>query len=282
VSKPFDSVLKDLVRQFPGDYLGAFIGSPPRRIAPVESDLSTLTAAADLVFKVGRRRLTHLELQSSPDARVEERILMYNAVLYYQHRLPVHSLLVLLRPKADRRNLRGAVHYRTPGGRTEMDFRFEVLRVWQRPMEWWLGAGTGTLPMAVLGAPPAGLSREAALPEAIRRMEDRCAREAPERAPELLTAAYILTGMYLPQEAIDHLFQGVTAMQESSTYRGLIRRGKMEGVRTIILRQGTQKFGTPSEEVKSAVEAIHSLPRLERLSDRILTADSWDELLATR
>jgi hypothetical protein len=48
----------------------------------------------------------------------------------------------------------------------------------------------------------------------------------------------------------------------------------------LILRQGQSRFGPPDAQVLTAVEAIQDLERLEQLSDRLLTAASWAELLA--
>ena len=63
---PFDATVKDLVRDYPADWLaqlGAPTTGPVRLLTP---DLSTLTAFADLVFDLGGW-LLHLDLQRGPD-----------------------------------------------------------------------------------------------------------------------------------------------------------------------------------------------------------------------
>jgi predicted transposase YdaD len=80
-------------------------------------------------------------------------------------------------------------------------------------------------------------------------------------------------------------------MKESTTYQAILREGKAEGkaegiaegrleeAKRILLRQGRKRFGQLKAAVKSKIDAIADLAQLERLSDRILDANSWDELI---
>jgi predicted transposase YdaD len=76
-------------------------------------------------------------------------------------------------------------------------------------------------------------------------------------------------------------------MKESTTYQAILREGRAEGLaegrgeeaQAILLRQGTKRFGVPSEEARSALEAITAIERLEALTERLLDVESWDELL---
>lgn len=81
-------------------------------------------------------------------------------------------------------------------------------------------------------------------------------------------------------------------MTESSTYQALIARGLEQGieqgteqglergVRTTILRQGTKRFGPLPAPLAAVLDNIHSVERLETISDRLLEVESWDELMA--
>lgn len=76
----FDATLKDLVRTHPADWL-AILGEPA--IQPIQlltPDLSTVSAFADIVFRLGERIL-HVDFQSSADIRLSRRLLMYNTLL---------------------------------------------------------------------------------------------------------------------------------------------------------------------------------------------------------
>ena len=69
-------------------------------------------------------------------------------------------------------------------------------------------------------------------------------------------------------------------MKESTTYQAILRAGKLEEAKRILLRLGRKRFGPPKAAVKSNIESIADLVRLEHLSDRILAAKNWDELIA--
>jgi hypothetical protein len=55
---------------------------------------------------------------------------------------------VLLRPQADGDDLTGVYRRSLPGGPTFLEFRYEVIRAWEQPVESVLHGGLGTLPMA--------------------------------------------------------------------------------------------------------------------------------------
>ena len=48
-----------------------------------------------------------------------------------------------------------------------------------------------------------------------------------------------------------------------------------------MLRLGRSKFGNPPPAAESAILGIEDKERLGRMADRMLTATSWDDLLAT-
>jgi hypothetical protein len=50
-------------------------------------------------------------------------------------------------------------------------------------------------------------------------------------------------------------------------------------MRSTLLRQGRLRFGPPPESAQSAIQAIDNLGKLEQLTERLLTASSWQELL---
>ena len=74
-------------------------------------------------------------------------------------------------------------------------------------------------------------------------------------------------------------------MLESVTYQMIIEegieRGEIQGHREMLLDLGTTKFGPPDGGVVAAVERLTTLDELRRLGRRLLTVQSWDELLAS-
>jgi hypothetical protein len=70
-------------------------------------------------------------------------------------------------------------------------------------------------------------------------------------------------------------------MRESTTYQYILDEGRADEARRILLRQGRQRFGAPTGATESAINGITDLERLERMSDHILQAADWQDLLAT-
>lgn len=229
--------------------------------------------------------VNHLEFQGHYDTRQDERVQWYHVALRYELGVPVRSAVFLLRRSADGPAIRGEVV--EEDGEHRLVFRYRLVRLWQIPVEEILAGGIGTLPLALLanlaGTEPA---------DVVQRTEERIAQEAPpQRARELWTATYILMGLRYQKEVTDLLLRGILQMKESVTYQAILQEGLEEGIakgrvegeaashRALILRLGSKRFGVPGEGVRNLVEATESIEQLERWADRLLEAESWDELL---
>lgn len=289
MSKPYDATSKDLIETDPAGWV-AFLGcpTPPDAVRLVDADVSTVTAEADKVIRVGGESpwMLHLEIQAGRDEAMARRLLRYNALLQHRHGLPVASAVVLLRTEANDTTLTGMMPVAPPVG-ARWDFRYEVVRVWERPAADFLGGPLGLVPLAPLAA-----VGPAELPGVIGRMRDRIdAQPDGPLAGRLWTASYILMGLRYEQAAIDALLSGVRQMEESVTYQALLKRGLQEGLqqgsqqgavteaRKLLLLSGQAKFGPPGAAIGAAVGAITDLVRLEALVPRVHSVSSWDELL---
>jgi hypothetical protein len=281
--KEFDATFKDLAQDAPTDFLSAFDGPPDTTVEVLNVDLSTVTTAADLVFGIGKplREIVHIDAQAGPDADLHRNVLVYNALLHRLYHVPVHSIVILLRRKAQHRNLTGNVRYQTRARRGQMDFGYEVIRLWERPAEELLQGPLSVVPLAPLGKLPEGISEEEGLAVVVRRVVERLLREASGgRAKRLLTAAYILTGLRIRgEDVVRGLFKGATPMRESVTYQMIIDEGRVEQAHRFLLRLGRKRFGEPDQATRQALEAITNLKKLDRLADRVLEAESWQDLL---
>jgi predicted transposase YdaD len=280
---PFDATLKDLGQVSPRGVLAAFDTPPPLPVALLNVDLSTVTTAADLIFGLGQplQEIVHLDFQSSASATKHADVLAYSALLHRQYLVPVHSIVVLLRPQAAHANLSGTVAYAPRPGRGKMDYRYEVVRLWERPVAELLAGEVGVLPLAVLGQLPAGVDVATGLAGVIQQVIDRLQREAPpEQVRRLLTSAFVLTGMRVSREQALQLFQGVRAMHESDTYQYILDEGSIKEARKLIVRLGRKRLGPPGESVTATLEAITDLERLERIHERLDDVQTWQELLA--
>jgi hypothetical protein len=169
--QPFDATLKDLVQAHPVDWVALLGGPVAGPIEVLTPDLSTVSAFADIVLRVPGGVL-HLDFQSGPDPDVSSRMLLYNVLAYRHFEEPVLTVLVLLRPKADRSDLTGTLRYELWPGRGGLEFRFQVVRLWEVPVETLLAGGLGVAPLALLGKFPEGVAPEEGLPSVIEFLRE--------------------------------------------------------------------------------------------------------------
>jgi predicted transposase YdaD len=102
----------------------------------------------------------------------------------------------------------------------------------------------------------------------------------------LWAATYVLMGLKYKTPLIDHLLDGMQSMKESVTYQKILREGRAAGLvaeeMKLFKRLATKRFGKPSNQILAVLNGIIDVQRLEELSDRMLEAKSWDELLGQR
>jgi Domain of unknown function (DUF4351) len=84
----------------------------------------------------------------------------------------------------------------------------------------------------------------------------------------------------------EQIMEVITSWMQAGIERGIeqgiaqgIERGEQREAQSVILRLGTRRFGSPTGEVETALQAANQ-ERLELLVDRLLEAESWEELLA--
>src|SRR6266851_3607858 len=188
----FDATLKDMGRESPRGFLSVFDQPPVLSTRLLNVDLSTVTRATDLVIGLGEPlvEIVHLDFQASAAAGKHADLMAYYALLFAHYAVPVHSLVILLRPKAAHANLNGEVRYEPRPGRGSMAFSYQVVRLWEYPADQLLAADLGVAPLAMLGSLPPEVPLENGLSSVARRVVERVTEEAPpDRAKKLLADA---------------------------------------------------------------------------------------------
>jgi hypothetical protein len=280
----FDATLKDMGRDSPRGFLATFDQPPAGPVRLLNVDLSTVTALADLVLGLGEplAEIIQFDFQSSAAAWKHADAMAYHALLFAHYHVPVHTVILLLRPAAAHSNMSGAIRYAPRPGRGSMDFSYEVVRLWEWPVDVLLAADLGVTPLAVLGRLPEGLSLEDGLAAVAGRVVERLLNEAPpEQAKKLLTDAFLLTGLRVRRDVAARIFRGVRAMQESDTYLAILDEGQEKFAKKAILAIGEERFGPVEDSVRTQLNSIGDLERLERMHRRAVKAANWQEILAT-
>jgi len=300
MAKPLDATMHELYELEPAAWL-EFLGvtvPDPSLVAVIEAHLATVTAESDKLIRLGGPAplILHTEFLSGRVASYPRQLHRYNALAAYKYQTPVWSVLSLLRPAADGPDLTGEHVQEVPGRGMNLWFRYEVVRIWQVPVERLLAAGLALLPLA----PVSDVPRER-LAEVLRSVARRLREEAsPGLREELWTATEILLGLNHPKETVKALTEEITTMvlgihgiEESSVYQDIFAKGRAEGeargraegeveeARKTLIRLGRKRLGALDESLEGRIAVIDDLDRLERLTDRLLEVASWDELLAT-
>ena len=308
MSKPYDTISKRIIDDRAPGWVGWLLEAihlPPISIFEVlDSDLSTFSLQADKLFRLGDANgpLFHLEVQSSRDDGLPFRLLRYNVSAGDRYGTPVFSVVILLRPEADFPGLTGVLEFKLPNGQVYHRFEYFVIRLWEQPAESLLHGDEGLWPLALL-TDDAGPR----LPELIRTLGELVQQKnwQDTKVGEFWMGCELLLGLRYDKPFIDQLFEQVQQMEESSVYQGILERGWLKGLqegrqegrqegmqegqqkgevlglRRAILRGGANRFGAIPLSLRTDLEAIHDIERLERMIDRILSASDWTELLAT-
>lgn len=211
----------------------------------------------------------------------------YNTVLRRRRRLPVYSVLLLLRRSAVASDQSGRLLDLGVNGELINDFRYTVLRVWEEPADRWLNAGVGLLPLVLLTNDAA-----ADLDGVASRFHD-CLRAAPVAdtvKSNILSSAFVLGGLRYDRNDLVEVFTNMSlTLEDSTTYQWILQKGEARGQARgqavgraqTILRQGTKKFGPPEPAAAERLAALMDVDHLDRMADRIFDATSWDDLLGT-
>jgi hypothetical protein len=283
VAKQYDSTLNVMIDEYPtnwGYFLASRAGVPLGPITTIDTDLSS-TLQADRLFQVDGpvRSVLHLELESTGRLGIPAELLRYNVAAWGATGLPVHSIVMLLRPKANASDLTG--HYEIIGAnhRTYLSFGYTVVRLWEESVDALLAAGPGIAPLALLTN-----EADADLSTAFQRFRNRLKLDGIADTVErtVLGLAYVLCGLRYSDEQIENLYRSLSmTLEDSTTYQLILQRGRVDEAQSLILRMGTKQFGEPSSATASSIRGIADRDRLERIAMRVLDADDWNDLLTT-
>jgi len=288
-AKTYDVTTKMLIEQNPRAWL-EFLGLPVTQCEIINADLSTVSTEADKIIKVTAPILygVHEEFQASAEFRLPDRILRYNVLAEEKHLIPIHSVVYLLRREADNYgNLTGVLNRHDFQGNVKLTFHYQVVRVWEIPVERILDADPSLLPLALLS------DLAGATPEAVvQRIDDRLQTEVPpEQAQLLWTSAYILMGLSYAPDISERLMAGVMQMRESITYQKILSEGRAEGraegeaegriheAQNMLLLVGEGRLGKPTASTQKRVRQIQDVNALESIARRILLVETWADLL---
>ena len=277
MSKPYDATGKELLQSDPVAW-AAFLGivRPANRVELVDSDLSTVSAAADkvLLIKDDPNWIANVEFLSWCDSGAPSQMLMYSGLLQRRHKRAVASVLVVLAPKADSPAFTG-VHAVHPPFGPGWDFRYTVVRLWEMPVGPFLEGPLAILPLAPL-ADHTGIGLTAVANEIGRRLHNEGDFANGDR---IVTMISIMMKLRYDAMTTEEFIRSIPDVEEYPGFKMFLVRGQNREAKTLLLRVGRKKFGPLTLTQESAINEIFDLARLEALCEKLLDVNTWDDLL---
>ena len=258
----------------------------------IDSNISTVTAEGDKVILVDEPEpwIEQIELQAGRDVGLADRMHLYSIVLGDSHKVPVDTTVVLLRPAADGLHMSGTLEKRNRRGAVYDWFGYNVMRIWQRPVEEILAAGLPVLPLAAVA--DVGPNE---LPKVLAAISERFVREmGVKEVATLWTATRVLMGLRYTKEQVDEFTKGISAMilgirgiEESTVYQDIFAKGEGEARRRGGPRKrarcscalGRRTLGEADDDTRTTIARIHDVDKLNAMLERLLDASSWADVL---
>ena len=313
-----NSLIDDHLEEW-ASFLAVRAGLPMGPVVAIDTDLSA-NLQADRLFRIDGPSplLVHLELESSGRLGIPGELLRYNVAAHGATNLPVASIVLLLRPKATATDLTG-VHELYTADTPYLTFRYSVIRLWQESMDTFLKAGLGLVPLALL-TNEAYDDLPSALDRFDARLQEPDVTDILKKkihgASYVLSGL-----RYSGERLLEYFMSIERVLQDSSTYQWMIQRAEARGLaqgvaqgvaqgeavgearglaqgearglaqgvaqgvadeaRKIVLRLATKRFGSPPTQADVVLQLIADRDHLERIAERILDANGWDDLMAT-
>ncbi len=279
----FDVVSKHLIHTYPHDFARFALQHDDLEVLDViDTEQPTVEAhRTDSLIRVrvaGDEALVHHEFQTTDsDSPMPYRMVGYIGRGIQQHRLPILSIVIYLRPDAGRTD---PGHYLQEQHGFRILVQYKVIRLIEIDGQRILDAGpAGLLPFAPLMQPPAGVDDEAWLRQCVNR-----AQAVP--MDEALKASYlvdlaILSGLVYKSETIRTIIAEET-MYESSIVQYFTEKGIEQGSRERAVEDLLDvleiRFAVGAADPLAArIRSIEDLQRLKQLFRSAIQAPSLED-----
>jgi predicted transposase/invertase (TIGR01784 family) len=273
----YDNVCKFLAENFSADLASWLVGRPIAftQLSPTELNVEPIRADS-LILLDSPELLLHGEFQVNPDATIPARMANYRLRIY--HRFPtkaVRQVVIYLRPT------RSPLVYKTRFEIPGLQHEFEVIRLWEQPMDLFLQA-PGLLPFAILANSQERLEVLRQVASQAEQIEEANVRQ------DVMAASAVLAGLVLNTSSIRQILRS-EAMRESVIYQNILQEGEQRGEQrglqqglkqgeiALLLKQLKRKFGNIPTKLQKIVQSL-SIAQLEDLGESLLDFATLDDL----
>ncbi len=281
--KPYDTAFKDLAEEA-AETLLRLVGALPlnAKIKPLPREMSAPALLADQPYEVdtgNEKFIAHVEAQTFYRTNVPERVVEYDALLWINYHLPVHSFVLIFSPDGCPPNIPTTMTL-AAGGLT-LTARFSILKLWEisaaDALSW---KEESLLPFIPLMKGGETELEQSAL--ALGQLTDEIRRQ------ELALHFLMLGSLRYNRQDVLELLRRTTmfmheVLRETPYYQFILDEGKEEGrdiIVEMICDQVAKHF--PSLNFKTEIEQIHDLSSLKQLYfdlDRITEIEAFRKRL---
>ena len=285
--KQFDNVTKRGIRRDPKGFVTTLLGIEADEFEVIETEqLSMKTHVADSFIRVttgGKHAIVHCEFQThdSRDAPMPFRMAGYIGSAIEFYKLPIYSHVIYLHPQAGRTD--PGLYVQEISG-YNIGIQYRVLRLTEMDGQTFLEANRAELfPFAALMKPPDSLEAPEWISHCARIID--ASTEDESRKKEALADLAILGGLAYDSQTIREAISEAI-VQESSivqyfaekSFEQGIEQGQKQHAVEAILTVLEVRFQTDlAEKLKSFLEAVDDLQRLDHLHRVATKASNLDE-----
>jgi len=252
------------------------------KIRTIEAD-SLLEVMLDGLDVTGdeAKLLLHIEIQSTKDPRIGERLLEYSFEAQREHQLPVLSCVIYLRDVGE--VPQPPLQWKLPTGRDVLWFDYVSIELEKIPTEEFRQVGLiGLLPLLVL-------TRDGATHQVVEEVIEKL--EAARKI-ELLSVTKLLAELVLTSQEDQEWIERIFAMHndvfaQTPTYQKLVKQGlekgreegKLEGLRQAVVDVVQERFPEIVAFAQKQVEGVEDLTLLRQLNVKMSTAQTIQEAI---
>jgi predicted transposase YdaD len=281
----YDQALKRLITQDHDGFLSLVMPDVTWQ-ADLSSELPDAPRLADFVWQVKRRKeqfILHIELQTKVESDIGGRMALYAIRIWEQHKLPVYSVVVFLRPAATMPTSPFTIACL---GEDRLTCKYDIIKVWEHDPSQILSTTHYAL------WPLAGLMGQVT-PESTLAIAEQIVQAPLSRheKSELTGLLVVLAGARIDRNLLLQLLRGRTMIddiiKESSFYEVVLEEGIEKGIekgraegQLDLMRQLARdalagRFGALDEALADHIGKLTDMEVLRRL---ILDATKFPDL----
>ncbi|MBU0567488.1 hypothetical protein KJ693_03945 [bacterium] len=289
----FDITLKRLSDEFTVDYARFALDDEEIDlvdkidVSKIDKELPLLTREADCLAKVaerdGKEFILHIDFQAEYRHNIPDRMLGYTYRVYEKYKLPVYSVLIVLKKTGVEIRTKTQIKVRDL---KSLRHEYKVIKLWEVEAEKILEKKiTGLYPLLPLMK--TDKTGEEIISEAARLIEKEV--EDIEQKADAYVALKTFSAISLSKSLVDKILKRRDIMLQSPVYQEILQEGEMigigkgkvlgieEGMERSILEVLEERFGFVSSKLEQEMKGLQGMKVCDFLLRKAVKVSSIEE-----